>query len=427
MIRGSTFSQPQSLTKVFTQITMSMVARSVVDKERYSAMLGFILSQSRPNACRSAGAPQRWYFLIFLHEQGNSQMLPKLHSFSIIAFLVLATAACAPEASSTTNIPCLLFAGKVINKNTGEWVNNRLILLFLKNQEVARTTTKTGEFPISLPERAKPQVGSNGVEDGLFAVFAPNIYRLTISTLGVPSQELSLFEGRHHESRSFSTCPGHSSPLSLVSWIDPFYEGETKEYFIKSKNIRYIITVLPGDISQLPAEIQQPGSVRLLEGNRLVAIDPKAPKPTPQPAFSNNVTKFDRVVEDTKEFPPAVFPINNCGGAADIKQEVTQTYIHQIVDESKAKLGIEIPILNWIKIVAEIERHYGISDKEIATYATTLAVPAGQNIQYTVIRKQTWESGMAVVVSGGVEVSAPYRVLKSETFEVAKSEKKSCP
>jgi hypothetical protein len=371
-------------------------------------------------------------------------MLQKTCFFITIAFLILATAACAPDEnprpaptqipeSTLTRIPqsfdyvdCLFFAGKVINKNTGEWVNNRLILLFLKGQEMARATTETRELLIAVPPfnswgNTKSYVGSNGVEDGLFAVSAPNTYRLTISTLGVPSQESDLFEGRD-DSFSHSSCRN-----SLVSWISPFYEGETKEYFIKSKNVRYIITVLPGDISQLPAEIQQPGSVRLLEGNRLAAIDPKAPKPTPQPAFSNNVTKFDQVVEETNEFPPAVFPINNCGGAADVKQEVTQTYIHQIIDETKTKLGIEIPILNWMKIVAEIERHYGISDKQITTYATTLAVPAGQNIQYTVIRKQTWESGMAVVVSGGVEVSAPYRVLKSETFEVANSEKRSCP
>ena len=91
------------------------------------------------------------------------------------------------------------------------------------------------------------------------------------------------------------------------------------------------------------------------------------------------------------------------------------------------KIGIEIPILDWLTISAEIERHYGISDKEVTTYSTTLTVPAGQNIQYTVVRRQTWETGVAVVTSNGVEISAPYRILKSETFEVSNSEQKSCP
>ena len=183
--------------------------------------------------------------------------------------------------------------------------------------------------------------------------------------------------------------------------------------------------VLAGDVSQLPAEVQKPGSVALLEGNRLVAVDPNIPASTPQPSPSD--TRFDQVVEKNNEFSPIIFPINNCGGTAEVKQEVTQTYIHEIVDESILKLGVEIPVLDWLKIVAEIERRYGISDKQITTYSTMLTVPAGQNIQYTVIRKQTWESGRAIVVSNGVEISAPYTILKSETFEVENSEQKPCP
>lgn len=373
-------------------------------------------------------------------------MLAKYSFLSFITLLILATVACnmsantpptptpqpTPTAQPTPIIQyfenpyCLVFAGKVINKDTGEWTNNRLILLFLKGKEIARTTTFLSQRQIGLPPlsfwgNAETFTGSNGIEDGLFALSAYNTYQLTISTLGVPPQELSFFEG------SYSDTYGTGCAEGLVSWVNPFYEGETKEYSIPSKNIVYTLIVLPGDMSQLPAEIQQPGSVSLLEGNRLVAIDPNAPEPTPQPAFSNNVTRFDQVVEDVNKFPPAIFPINNCGGTADIKQEITQTYIHEIIDETKEKLGIEIPIFDWIKIVAEIERHYGISDKQITTYSTVLTIPAGQNIQYTVVRKQIWESGMAVVVSGGVEISAPYRILKSETFEVSDSEQKACP
>jgi hypothetical protein len=371
-------------------------------------------------------------------------MFTKYYFLPSIALLIFATVACGtsadipptptqppPTAQPTPIIQyfktpsCLVFGGKVINKETGEWTNNRLILLFFKGKEIARAISYMSQRTIGLPPlsfwgNAETFTGSNGVEDGLFVLSAPNTYQLTISTLGIPPDKLSLFEGSYND--GYTGCTE-----GLVSWLYPFYEGETKEYFIPSKNIGYTLTVLSGDISQLPAEIQQPGSVSLLEGNRLVAVDPNAPEPTPQPAFSNSVTKFDQVVENTNTFPPAIFPINNCGGAADVKQEVTQTYIHEIIDETKEKLGIEIPIFDWIKIVAEIERHYGISDKQITTYSTTLTVPAGQNIQYTVIRKQTWESGMAIVVSGGVEVSAPYRILKSETFEVSNSEKKSCP
>lgn len=373
--------------------------------------------------------------------------------FSSIALLLFASQACSRSTSLPPQIPessqmsqptpisqyfndvsCLSFGGKVVNEDTGEWVNNRLILVFFKGNEIARTTSLMRELIIAKPPfqdegwASAPsfvdKVSSNGIEDGLFLVSVPNIYGLTLSTLGIPPEETLFFEGNTYLSNADweSECGN-----VLVSWLYPIYEGQTKEYFIPSKNVTYTLKVLPGDMSQLPAEIQQRGSLKLLDGNRLVAIDPNAPTPTPQPAFSNNIAQFEKTTEDTYKFPPVIFPINNCSGVADIKQEITHTYIHEIIDETKEKLGIELPIFQWITIVAEIERHYGISDKQITTYSTTLTVPAGQNIQYTAIRKQTWESGIATVVSSDVEISAPYRILKNETYEVSDSEQKACP
>lgn len=375
-------------------------------------------------------------------------MSPKTYFIAIMLIVFLSLAACnqSRSISSTptevfepTSIPqyfdkidYITFGGKIVNKDTGEWVNDRLVLVFLKGKEIARTTSVMRDMTIAKPPfedegwlsvpSFKDKIGSNGIEDGLFLVSVPNIYDLTLSTLGTSPQELSFFEG--NTEITYADMEGGNV---LASWLYPIYEGETREYFIPSKNITYTVKILPGNISQLPAEIQQRGSVRLLEGNRLVVVDPDAPEPTPQPAFTDNVTRFENVVEEPKNFPPAIFPINNCGGVADIKQEVAHTYLHEIIDETREKLGIEIPIFDWIKIAAEIEKHYGISDKQITTYSTTLTVPAGQNIQYTVIRKQIWESGTAIVVSSGVEVSAPYRILKSEIFEVSDSEQKTCP
>lgn len=320
----------------------------------------------------------------------------------------------------------LTFTGKVVNRETGKWLNDRLVLIFLEGRELARTKTSTIEIKIETPPfrviGKGEEKGSNGVSDGLFFISVPNTYKLTISTLGVPPHQLSIFEGRHNIDNKFL-----GQRNALVAWMDPFYEGDSKDFFIPSKNIDYTIIVLPGDISQLPSEIQQPGSVVLLEDNRLVAIDPKADEAPRQPTFSSNLTRFDSIAETPFEFPPTIFPINNCGGMADVKQEVTQTYIHEIINETRAKLGIEIPIKDWFNIVAEIERHYGISDKQITTYSTTLTIPAGQFIQYTIIRKQQWETGVAVVTVGGIEISAPYKILKYETFEVISSEQKTCP
>ncbi len=210
--------------------------------------------------------------------------------------------------------------------------------------------------------------------------------------------------------------------------MDPFYEGSQKEFYIPAKNLKYTLVVLSGDISQLPVEIQQSGSVSLIEGNRLVAIDPNTPDAeNAQLSFSNSAVKFDSATQQINASPPLVFPINNCGGLSEVKQEISQTYIHEIIDESIYKLGVELPILDWLKIVAEIEKHYGISDKQITTYATTLTVPAKQNIEYTLERKETWESGFVSIVDNNVEISAPYRILVNEIIEVSNSENKPCP
>lgn len=322
----------------------------------------------------------------------------------------------------------LYFAGKVVNRETGEWVNDRLVLLFLKGVEIDRVVTQTTEIDIFERDNQylfEDKTAPVGISDGLFAVSASNTYQLLYHTLGVDPRNLSLFEAVIDPQYLGKMLV--KGTYVLAAWMDPLFEGETREFFIPSKQIRYTIVVLPGDVSQLPAEIQQPGSVALGEGNRLVAVNPGAPHPEPQAAFTNTMSRFEQVAESVIEFSPVIFPINNCGGGADIQQQVTQTFLHEIVDESRLRLGVEIPVKNWAKISAEIERHYGITDQQITTYATTLIVPAGQNIQYTIVRKQIWESGVVVLVSEGVEIYAPYRILKGEAFEVKNSEQKDCP
>ncbi len=157
-----------------------------------------------------------------------------------------------------------------------------------------------------------------------------------------------------------------------------------------------------------------------------VTVSGEAEMPAKNESEENSVT-IENVTEEFKEFPPTNFPINNCGGVSDVKQEITYSYIHEVVDETKAKLGVGIPAAEWVSIVAEIEKLYGMSDKEITTYSTTLTVPSGQNMLYVVVRKQTWESGLVTRRSTYIATTAAYRILKNETIEVVSSEKLTCP
>lgn len=302
----------------------------------------------------------------------------------------------------------IVFAGKVVDPNSGEWANNRLVLLFLKSKEIARDVTSTREYDAMTSETNSRRVdGGLGIADGIFVLHIQNTYELLS-----PESSFTLIQLNENDN-------------ALATWADPLNEGDFREFYVPAKNLKYTLVALSGELSQLPAEIQQSGSVALLDGNRLVAVDPNSPEPTP-PSFYG-ATRFEQITESVDELSNSVFPINNCGGATDVKQEITHTYIHEIIDETSEKLGIEIPIIDWLKIVAEVGKKYGTSDKEITSYSTTLIVPAGKNIEYTVLRKQVWENGVAIIANDGIEISGAYRILKNEVFEVANSEQKSCP
>ena len=335
-------------------------------------------------------------------------MKNKLSLISVCVVIFIALISCG-------EINEIVFAGKVISPNTGEWVNDRLVVLFLKSKEIAREITHTGEYAATIVGENTRLDKGLGVIDGLFTLRVPNTYKLDPNNIGTPASE-----------SKFIKVTGTGDFTNLAAWMDSIKEGEIRDFYIPSKNFSYKLIVLPGPISQLPAEIQQPGSIALLDKNRLVAVDPNAKEPVSQSILTNSQARFDQVAETTNASSPAIFPLNNCGGGDNLKQEITQTYIHTIVDESSVKLGVALPLTNWLQVAVEIEKHYGITKNQITTYSTTLNVPPGQNIEYTILRKQTWESGVAVV-NNGVEITAPYLILKNEYFEVANSLQKACP
>jgi len=326
----------------------------------------------------------------------------------------------------------IVFAGKVVNPSSGEWTNNRVVLVFLKSEEIARTTTSTMEYVgFKVIEFVDPNVltidasscmndlqdcgfninqnrldGGLGISDGIFVLRVPNTYELNLENLGMPINEAPFVQINEDDEQN-----------RFGAWIDPFNEGDTREFYIPSKNIRYVLKVLPGDISQLPAEIQQPGSIALVEGNRLIAVDPNNTEATPDPDKSNSQTSFTQMIEEVKEQPPEIYSYNNCLGSVDITHEIISTNIQEITNTTGGKFGIELPVTTWLKFVADIEKQYSIKNQEIKMNSITLVVPPGENIEFSVVMKQTWISGVAVLNVGGVDISKPYQFLKSENID----------
>jgi hypothetical protein len=326
----------------------------------------------------------------------------------------------------------IVFAGKVVNPSNGEWTNNRVVLVFLKSKEIARATTSTMEYvgfkviqfadpnapPIDVtacmmnPQACGLNINQNrldgglGISDGIFVLRVPNTYELNLENLGMPINEAPFVQiNEDDEQNRFGT------------WIDPFNEGDTHEFYIPSKNIRYVLKVLPGDISQLPAEIQQPGSIALMEGNRLIAVDPNNTESTSEPVESNSQTSFTELIEEVKEQPPEIYSYNNCLGSVDITHEIISTNIQEITNTTGGKFGVELPVTTWFKFVTDIEKQYSIKNQEIKMNSITLVVPPGENIEFSVVMKQTWVRGVAVLNVGGVDISKPYQFLKSENID----------
>jgi hypothetical protein len=316
----------------------------------------------------------------------------------------------------------LTFSGKIVNKQTNEWMNNRLVLLFLKSKEIARSVTSTGKLNVAFAGTVKYINGEMGVIDGLFTLRIPNTYELSMGNLGINPSQLSMV----------SAYDGDRSDWMkrdvIANWMDPFYEGDIRDFFIPSKNVKYTVVSLMGPVSDLPAEIQKPNSTEWRDGNRLVAVNPANANATPQPqSLQDGTVKIRDVKESITPFDPIRFPLNNCGGSANLVQRYTKTYIHQVIDETKVKLGVEIQPLTWLKVVAQVESRTGVEQNQVTTFDTTLTVAPGKKANYTIVRNQIWESGIADVPNGNNTISVAYRVLKREDYQVSAPDIQSCP
>lgn len=318
----------------------------------------------------------------------------------------------------------LLFAGQVVNPETGEWLNDRLVLIFLKDKEISRTVTSALNYQVGLPPynqdgSSNSYTGTKGVVDGIFYLSVPNTYELTFSDLTAESYEFPFFEGRKVFDKSTYDV--------LATWMSPLNENTIQEFYVPSKNTRYSVFVFPGTISQLPRELQISGSVALLDGNKLIAIDPTGTQATPQPLAIADIIKFSNTKTENTVSNTSVSTLYNCSGTSEIWIEMKQTFVHTITDNSKGIFGVQIPNPDWKNIVPEIEKHYGIAENQIGFFSIKLIAPAGKDIEFTTRHVKTWESGTIIITRNGVEISAPYRIQVKETLELIKSEQKPCP
>lgn len=315
----------------------------------------------------------------------------------IPVFVILIGLACGVSTSQIT------FTGKVVNSQTGEWPNNRLVLVFLKNEEVGRDTTKTSTTKVE------------GVVDGAFSVSIPNTYQLTIEQLNESGAKFETDEygGKFH-------------------WFASFEEGSTQKILIPSKNIEYVIVVIDGDISTLPPELLQPGSASLQPDGSIVV---KAPDANGGTAVSLNsevqVSNVSISGSESSNLGAMTIPItiNNCGGNSKVVQSYsrTQTFIHEISAGSEVKVGVNITPPIWFSVVAELQNQYNFKQGQVDTRTldTELAAEPNTNVKYIITWQEIWDYGVADVYDGVTMMSVPFRVKKELSYSI-ESENLGC-
>ena len=114
----------------------------------------------------------------------------------------------------------LIISGKVVNSHTTEWPNDRLVLLYQHNSEIARATTHIGES----------HQNKLGIIDGIFELQIENTYRFSVNQL-------------EQEDLSYEIVPSHRwikwwNRSIIYIWLGDTEEGGDIEIYIPSKNVQ---------------------------------------------------------------------------------------------------------------------------------------------------------------------------------------------
>ncbi len=280
------------------------------------------------------------------------------------------------------------------------------MVVYLKGKEIGRGVTALGEFPES----------NAGIHDGLFVVEVDNPYGLSLVAINANENA-----GPNFSLASRRGFLGFETYRILYHFFDSVEEGGLITISVKAKNIEYAVKVFNGELASLPSEIQSPGSTALKNGKILAVL----PEGENQGEFGGNariqgVSYNTRT--DTVEVNKITVPINNCGGSAPISQKYTQsqTFVQQYTVEAGVKIGVDIPVASWLRLLPELQAKYGFEQGQISTQTAeyNMAAEPRTNQVYVVTWKEVWESGTAEVTAGADMVLVPFKVKTNLIYQV---------
>jgi hypothetical protein len=343
--------------------------------------------------------------------KGLSAFIILVGLFGFIIFIFLRGLAIIEETPKNVRVQRIIFSGKIVNSQTGEWLNNRLVLVFLHGKEVGRSISALGEFLQS----------GQGIHDGLFVADIENAYGLTINILNNSGNKDVNF------SLAYRPKPGRilglGEEILAYLWLNEMEEGSSYHIPVPSKNVQYILKVIKGDISTLPLELQVPDSTILRDdGTLIVALkdSPASAAPISSDIMVNNVNYA--ASSETVDLNKITVPINNCGGSSKISQKYiqTQTFVREYRAEAGVGIGLQIPLTVWLRLVPELQVKYGFQQGQIDTKTVEydMAAEPGTNLVYLITWQEIWEKGMAQVTSGIDNVLVPFKVKSNVVYKI---------
>ena len=372
--------------------------------------------QSLPVYSNSQGIISQAVGICTLSQDRQNNTFPTQDSNTVcIRFLVLLMASAifiagCDERSSRPEK--LIFAGKIVNKATNVRLNGRLVVACLRDEEIGRCVSATSEFP-SL-EMGHDVPGSDGIQDGVFYITAPNNYGLfptqldhpvlwqsSMAAQGLRLDSAGLFEKKRGDGYSF---------VSL--WIGNIEEGETRNIQVKDKGLTYVVIVFPGDFSTLPEQLRT-GNVELRNNKPIVSsLDKVSANPTSDSHAIRTIGYGER--HDTNAIEKVILAVCNRNGATRVSstQKLSKTYIKTVETMNGFRVGIEVPVLSWLKLVAAVEEKQTLLNGEVITEnseVTAIAEP-GMCVSYELVWAEVWKVGAAEFEGAGHRLVVPFRV-----------------
>ena len=154
----------------------------------------------------------------------------------------------------------IVFAGKITNPVNGQWENDYTVIPYLNNKEISNPQNR------AISRIGKYHGSGEGVHDGLFVVYIPNIYELTAEHDFI-NADGELVEMHYAHNGGFSTNG------DLYVWLREMNPGDVLQLRVPEKQIEYAIAIMSENNADLSEEIHQ--NETMLQGEQVVAVSGK--------------------------------------------------------------------------------------------------------------------------------------------------------